>query len=117
VDPLFPVLALIAIAVFVVVLDVLTRKRPYACPPGRSIATTVQRHVDAGPMLMALDAAGIDTQTVEEPAKSLWRRLPAILYCVHEPPGPWHVVVPTERLDEAQRLLSPRLEGSRGNPA
>jgi hypothetical protein len=106
--------------VFVLVLALLSRKPPYECPPGKSIAATVKRHSDAGPILVTLEAAGIDTQVAEETAKSLWRRLPFLLYNVyrpHEPPGPWHVVVPSERLVEAQRLLRMGLGGQRADPA
>lgn len=103
------VLGPIVIVVLVFAVALLTRKPPYQCPPGRSIVATVKRHSDAAPMLVRLEAAGIDTQVVEETAKSLWRRLPFIaytLYRAHEPPGPWHVVVPSAALIEAQRLLS-----------
>jgi hypothetical protein len=105
--------------VFVLVLALLTRRPTYECPPGKSIAATVKRHSDAGPLLVALEAAGIDTQIVDEPAKSLWRRLPFLLvtvYRAHEPPGPWHVIVPSNRLAEAQRLLGVGLEGQGGAP-
>ena len=107
--PLFFLFGLVAVLVFVLVLALLTRKPPYECPADKSIVATVKRHSDAAPMFVVLEAAGIDTQIVEEPAKSLWRRLPFLLYTVyraHEPPGPWHVVVPSPRLAEAQQLLS-----------
>jgi len=104
----FFIFALVAIVVLVLVVAMLTRKQPYECPPDKSVVATVKRHSDAGSMLVLLEAAGIDTQVVEEPAKSLWRRLPFLFYTVyraHEPPGPWYVVVPSARLSEAQRLL------------
>jgi hypothetical protein len=107
-------LAFLAVVLLAVVVGLLTQKPPYECPANKSIAATVKRHADAGPMLVALEAAGIDTQVVEETAKPLWRRLPFLLYTVyraHEPPGPWHVVVPASALPEARRLLSGGSEG------
>jgi hypothetical protein len=101
-------LTLLVVVVLVVVVGLLTKKPPYECPPGKSIVATVKRHSDSGPMLIILTAAGIDTDVVEETAKPLRRRLPFLFYTVyrpHEPQGPWHVVVPTSALPEAQRLL------------
>ena len=106
-------LTLLAVVALVLVVALLTRKTPYECPTGRSIVATVKRHSDAGPMLVMLEVACIDTQVVEEPAKSLWRRLPFIAYTVyrtHQPPGPWHVLVPSTHLAQAQQLLSTRSE-------
>jgi hypothetical protein len=103
---------IIAIAVCLLlaaVVALLTRKAPYDCPPGKAIVATVPRHSDASPLLATLAVNGIDTNVVEEPAKSLRRRLPGLLYALHrpaEPGGPWYVVVDAGDLPEAQRLLS-----------
>lgn len=115
-------LALLAIVLLALAVGLLTRKPPYECPAGKSIAATVKRHRDAGPMLVTLEAARIDSQVVEETAKPLWRRLPFLLYTLyraHEPQGPWHVVVPTSALPEARRLLGeePRLTSTSSSPA
>jgi hypothetical protein len=101
-------IALLGILLVSIVIGIVTRKPPYACPPGKTIAATVRRHSEAGPMLVVLSAAGMDAQVVEETAKPLWRRLPHLLYAwypPHEPQGPWHVVVDEAQLAEAQRLL------------
>jgi hypothetical protein len=98
-----------AIAVLVVTVALMvTRKQPYDCPPDKRILATVPRHSQAGPMLVILEAKGIDTEIVEEPAKALWRRglLGGTRHFYREPPGPWHVVVPADRLSEAQHLVS-----------
>ena len=92
-----------------VLVGLLTRKAPYRCPSGKAIAATVRQHSDAGPLLVKLETNGIDTQLVEEPAKSLGRRLPGFLYALYrplEPVGPWYVVVAADDLPEAERLLS-----------
>lgn len=52
-------------------MGLLARKPPYECPAGKSIAITVRRHSAAGPALVTLAAAGIDSQVVEEKAKPL----------------------------------------------
>jgi hypothetical protein len=117
-------IGLLAVVVLALVVALLTRKAPYVCPPGTSILATVKRHSDAGPLFVTLEAAGIDTQIVEEPAKSLWRRLPLLLYRLYparEPSGPWHIVVSTPDLARAQQVLAqPPAEGSAthdGSPA
>ena len=110
--------ALLAILLTTVVIALLTRKPPYVCPPGYSVAATVKPHDEAGRVLVTLERAGIDTRVVEETAKPFWRRLPFLLYTwyrPHEPSGPWHVVVPTAALAEATRLLS--ASTSRPGPA
>lgn len=106
-------LALVGSVVLALVVALLTREPPYECPPGKSVVATVKRHGDAGPMLVALTTASIDAEIVEEPAKSLWRRLPFLFFALfftvdhaHEPVGPWHVVVPSSCLAEAQLALS-----------
>jgi hypothetical protein len=103
------IVAIVVGVLLAVVVALLTRKAPYECPPGQAIVATVRRHSDAGPLLATLTVNGIDTQVVEEPAKSLRRRLPGLLYALHRPPepvGPWYVVVDAGDLPEAQRLLS-----------
>jgi hypothetical protein len=101
--------AVVAVAVLVVVA-LITRKEPYECPAGKGVAATVRRHAEAGPMLVTLQAAGIDTEVVEEPRKSIWRLAfqGSTHYAFRDPPGPWHVVVAGDRLAEARQLLSGR---------
>ena len=106
----FMALVLGVAIVLSVVATLLTRQRPYECPPGRSVALTLSRHTDGLPVLAALLAAGIDADLIEETAKPLWRR--ALFYRLYaptrpyEPAGPWHVVVPTSAMPEVERCLS-----------
>jgi hypothetical protein len=103
------VVAVAVCLLLAVLVGLLTRKEPYQCPSGRGIAASVRRHNEAGALLVTLEAKGIATQLVEEPAKPLSRRLPGLLYALYrplEPQGPWYVVVADDDLPEARRLLS-----------
>jgi hypothetical protein len=105
---LFLLVGAVVTAVVVVVALLFTRKDPFECPAGKSVVATVRRHGYAGPMRVTLEAAGIDTEVLEEPAKSVWRRafLGGTRHFFRDPPGPWYVVVPADRLVEALQLLS-----------
>jgi hypothetical protein len=108
--------ALLAALLVDFALSLMTRKAHYQCPPGRSIALTVKRHHDAAAALVALEAAGIDTEVVEEPAKPLARRMLHHWLGVwhrHEPSGPWHIIVAESALSEAERLLAACHRGDR----
>ena len=102
-----------AVVVVAVVVALLTRGSPYSPPPGMAIVATVKRHEDALPLLLRLAQARVDAQVGEETGKSLWRRLPFLLYSLYprrEPSGPWHVLVSTSDLAEARQVLAPRAE-------
>ena len=100
---------LAVVVAIVLVVALLTREPPYEPPPGMAIATSVRRHKDALPLLVRLSQARIDAQVAEESGKSLWRRLPLLLYSLYperKPSGPWYVLVSTADLSEAREVLS-----------